>query len=127
MKQFRTSIAEITKEEDVFVVRFLENVDLTGENIIDLLKKLEELSGGKPYKTLADTVNLHLGSIEKSAYFENIKVSNAPHRIAEAFVVADLPIRLLINFYHKNSEIPFPSKVFKNSDDAKKWLNTFHS
>lgn len=127
MKPIKTAIAEINKENDVFVVRFLENADLTGENIIELLNDLEKLSAGKKYKTLADTVDLHLGSIEKSAYLENVKISNAPHRMAEAFVVADLPVRLLINFYHKNSMIPFPSKVFKNKKEAMNWLKSMEA
>lgn len=120
----QTSIAEISKEDDIFIVRFLEDADLNGELIKELLAKLESLSEGKKYKTLANTVNLHLGPIDKSAYIENIKNENAPNRIAEAFVVSDLPIRLLINFYHKNSSIPFPSKVFKNKEEAMKWLKT---
>jgi hypothetical protein len=118
----KTSIAEISKEDDIFIIRFLEDTELSGEHIKELLTKLESLTDGKKYKTLANTVNLHIGPIDLSAYQENIKNENAPHRIAEAFVVSDLPIRLLINFYHKNSLIPFPSKVFKNVEDAMKWL-----
>jgi len=119
-----TSIAEISIEDDIFIVRFLEDAELNGEKINELLAKLESLSKGKKYKTLADTINLHIGPIDLSAYQENIKNENAPNRIAEAFVVSDLPIRLLINFYHKNSSIPFPSKVFKNVEEAKAWLKT---
>ncbi len=120
----KTSIAEIIQEDDVFIVRFLEDAELNGELIIELLAKLEELSKGKKYKTLADTVNLNLGPIDLSAYKENIRQENAPNRVAEAFVVSDLPIRLLINFYHKNSNVPFPSRVFKSIDEAKAWLKS---
>lgn len=125
MKSGKTSIAEIKSDGDIFIVRFKDNADLDGEGIIELLAKLEELSGGKNYKALADTNDMVLGHISRSAYNENIKKENAPHRMAEAFVVTGLPIRLLINFYHKSIRPEIPSKAFKTIKEAKEWLSQF--
>jgi len=124
MKSGKTSIAEIKSDGDIFIVRFNDNADLDGVAIIELLSKLEELSGGKKYKAIADTNDLVLGHIARSAYNENIKIENAPNRIAEAFVVNSLPIRLLINFYQKTIKPTFPSQSFKTVEDAKIWLNS---
>ena len=125
MKSGSTSIADFMPDGDVFIVKFKNDADLDGDGIKELLSALENAAEGKKYKALADTRRLLLGHVSRSAYHVNVKEENAPHRLAEAFVVTDLPIRLLINFYHKTVKPTTPSKAFKTMEEAMEWLNTF--
>ena len=49
----------------------------------------------------------------------------AEYRSAEAFVVATLGVRLIIDHYMKNSTMPYPRKCFEKKEDALEWLKEF--
>lgn len=119
-----TTICDIKQENDIYIILVKHSVDLDGGGIRELLEKLESISENKKYKILFDATDLEMGHVNRSAYEENISVKLAKNRVAEAFVTNSLPVRMIINFYHRVIQPPFPSKLFKTMDDAKKWLNS---
>lgn len=47
------------------------------------------------------------------------------YRKAEAYVVNNLGIRLLVRFYMKNTKKAYPIKIFGQESEALDWLRTF--
>lgn len=119
-----TTICDIKQENDIYIILVKHSVDLDSEGIHELLEKLESISGNRKYKILFDATDLEIGTVNRSAYEENISISLAKNRVGEAFVTNSLPVRMIINFYHRVIQPPFPSKLFKTMDEAKKWLKT---
>ena len=80
-----------------------------------------KLSQGKKMFILAEMAPF--SSMDKSAreYLEEHQVP----AICEAVIIHSLSQRMLINFYHKFKSHKHPSKVFKNLDNALKWVNSF--
>ena len=50
---------------------------------------------------------------------------HAEYRSAEAFVVSNLGVRLIVDHYMKNSKMPYPRKTFDNEKEAMTWLKKF--
>lgn len=46
-------------------------------------------------------------------------------RLAEAFIVNSLAIRLIINYYIRSNRAGCPSKVFMNEQAGIEWLRTY--
>lgn len=47
------------------------------------------------------------------------------YRSAEAFVVATLGVRLIIDHYMKNSAMGYPRKSFEDKEEALQWLRKY--
>ena len=62
-------------------------------------------------------------SAEALEYYSN--PIHAEYRSAEAFVVENLGVRLIVDHYMKNSKMPYPRRTFENTKEALKWLLTF--
>ena len=90
--------------------------------MLSVFRKLEEIAGGKPYKTITDARNINVGHITMDAFKVTSGKQHTPNQIAEAYLFDSLHIRLLINFYFKVCKPVIPCKMFQCPDEAKKWL-----
>jgi hypothetical protein len=61
-------------------------------------------------------------SQEAQIYFAE-KVSTADQIIANAIIINNLPMRMLVNFYLRFKRPIYPSKSFSTLEEAKTWLN----
>lgn len=50
---------------------------------------------------------------------------HAEYRSAEAFVVSQLGVKLIVDHYMKNSSMPYPRKSFETRSEAIKWLRKY--
>jgi hypothetical protein len=103
-------------------IKFKDGVDFVLEDAIIANQTMYDLAEGKPYLSLADTINVR-GQMSKDAmeHFAKDPLTKGV-RVAEAIVVDSLHNRILANFYLKFTKSHNPVKVFNNMDKAIEWL-----
>ena len=121
-----TKKAIVTKITDrIVLLEFKPDIIFELEDATEVNTIIYDLIKGQPFLSLIDISNRY-GSISAEArdYFaKDQKTKNI--RLAEAFVVNNLPMRILANFYKQFHKPPNPIKFFKNKKEAVNWLNLF--
>jgi hypothetical protein len=129
-----TSTIKITKELTEFTLVYDENENILYSRIkpnvffdLELSQKLltavEEFIGLKKHKALIEMGEFNSSSDNaRKFYAENEYVKK--YRIADAFVLKSLSVRLIINFFIKFNKPFIPTKAFSDIDKAKAWLNS---
>ena len=121
-----TKKATISKiDESIILLEFKPDVIFELEDAIAVNTKIYNLVKGEPFLSLIDISNRY-GTISEQArdHFAKDPLTK-DIRIAEAFIITNLPMRLLANFY-KNFHKPInPIKLFKSKTEAVKWLKSF--
>jgi hypothetical protein len=121
-----TEKALITKlSERIVLLEFKPDVIFELEDAIKVNNLIYELIEGKPFLSLVD-ISHRYGSISKEAREHFAKDPNTKNiRLAEAFIVTNIPMRILANFYKNFHKPNNPIKFFKTKDEAIDWLNSF--
>jgi hypothetical protein len=105
-------------EDDIFIAKFNGNHKLEKTDIIEIIELYNTMSKSKPMLSLTIAGEFTSVTTEARVYAEK----NASISIAEAFVVNSIAQRLLIIIYIKLQRKKHPTKVFTNTESAKKWL-----
>jgi hypothetical protein len=105
-------------EDDIFIAKFNDNHKLEKTDIIEIIELYNTMSKSKPMLSLTIAGEFTSVTTEARVYAEK----NASISIAEAFVVNSIAQRLLIIIYIKLQRKKHPTKVFTNTESAKKWL-----
>lgn len=120
-----TKNAIISKITDrIVLLEFKPDVVFELEDAIEVNTLIYNLVEGKPFLSLV--VSNRYGSISTEArefFAKDPKTQNI--RLAEAFIVTNLPMRILANFYKQFHKPSNPIKFFKNKEEAINWLNMF--
>jgi len=82
-----------------------------------------EMTGGQKVPVLIEYAIMILPSLESREYWA--KEESSPFTSAEAFVMKQLPMRLIGNFYLNFNKPPRPTRVFSDRNKAIAWLKTF--
>ena len=117
-----TSILERTGE-GIVIVRKKKNcyVDLDGAK--EDYEAHQKLAGNSPSPVML-VMNEMLNASAEAREFFSLPL-HAEYRLAEAYVVNNLAIRMLVTFYMRTVKKTYPIKIFSREDDAMKWLRTF--
>lgn len=116
---FKTHVSEIYKDKRGFIKLSL----IESQNKFDLAEAIRqreisnEISGGKPYKLLIDTRSSNSVPDKETLEF----ASSESHKIAEAIIVDDLPMRILAKFYVRLNKLNIV-KIFSTEEEAIDWL-----
>ena len=119
----KTFISKIT--DRIVLLEFKPDVIFELEDAIEVNTIIFNLINGQPFLSLIDISNKY-GSISAEArdYFAT-DPKTKDIRLAEAFIVNNLPMRILANFYKQFHKPSNPIKFFKNKKEAINWLNLF--
>ncbi len=91
------------------------------EDIKEIKKTNLNLTKGKKYGVISYTGNNSMISVESRAYLATREVEQ--NKIASAFIIIQLPQRLLLNFFIKVNKPSIPTKSFSNLKDAQEWMS----
>lgn len=108
-------------DEKIIRLNFKDGVEIELKDAIEINKTFYTICKGKPFLSLIDA--RVYGSITADArdfFAKDVLVKDI--RIAEAFVLNNLAIRLFARFYIKFSRPSNPIKIFSELDQAKAWL-----
>lgn len=122
-KTFNHTLGSIFIDEHSFVrMNFVENAELSMENVSEFLKLWEEVCSGdkKPF-----LIDLRGSFISIPLNFIKLLSSNSHStkwKIAEAIIIDSLSQRLMLRFYKPTEPPQFPFKIFTSENDAITWL-----
>ncbi len=120
-----TKKAIISKITDkIVLLEFKPDVVIELEDAVEVNTIIYNLVEGKPFLSLVNVSNRY-GSISTEArdhFAKDPKTQNI--RLAEAFIVTNLPMRILANFYKQFHKPNNPIKFFSNKKEAIDWLNS---
>jgi hypothetical protein len=106
-------------ENDILHVFFLPNSLLEPIDFEEGKAIYTELGDGRKLRHLIEFGEYSTATTEARTWAE----ANSPAAIAEAIVIKSLAQGLLVRFYLKMRKNQHPCKVFRNSSEAKNWLN----
>ena len=117
-----TRSAEIRKiTNDIIRVSFKETVHLGLEEVINIIRKCENFTGGKPYCFLADFSSAGVSfSTEARVYLSNNPM--AKNRLADAIIVPSLAAKLKGDLYLRLHKPLVPTRFFTSEEKAAEWL-----
>lgn len=101
---------------------FNDHVLINLEELIKREDKFIELAKGKKYPVLIDTQGCFI-QYGVDARYHNDNAKRIDHLIlAEAFLVDNIGIKMLVKDHAKSNKSGFPIKTFNNKKDALNWL-----
>lgn len=121
MKIVKSSLAEFQYNNDILYVKPYENVFLDKVEMQSLLTTAVELTERNKYYAVIDTSNNIDSSKDARDYYANNELNC--FRLADAFVVSSLPLRMVVNFFIKVNKPNIPTKMFNTKDSAFDWIH----
>lgn len=103
-------------------INYFDDILVECEDVLEILWVIDQVSKGRALKHLIIINEFTQFTIEAKQLLctEN---SKRKHKISgEAIVIRSLSNRLMENFYLQQNKNLYPIKIFKNTLDAKKWL-----
>ena len=122
---FKNSIAEMWIEDDILYVRHNQNVVITKEVAIDMVKERLLICENTTYPMFFDTRGIKYATKEAREYTkggEGMRCINAG-----GFLVNNAVLEILVNYYLKFNRPKVPVKLFTDETKALKWLRQFKS
>jgi hypothetical protein len=121
-KTLETSVAFLSFEDDILLVKMKEGINLDQAEMEQLLKQAVEFTSPNKYFAIIDTTALYDSTPESRSFYAESDYSN--YRYADAFIVNSLPMRLLVNFFITFNKPKIPSKMFNNEESALNWIQS---
>lgn len=116
-----TDIACLFFENDVLLVTMKEDCSVTVKDMEYLLKTAVSLTRFKKYYAVIDARTNASISSDVSEYYSKSEYSR--YRLADAFIINSLAMRLLVNFYISFNKPEILTKTFADADPAIQWIN----
>jgi hypothetical protein len=110
-------------ENNTVEIRYREAVEVTLEDMEELLKALSDFTGNKRLKRLVICTKNSSLQMAARHYLQQENKSLRDTIIAEAVVVTSLAQKMTTNFYLKFIEEIYPSRFFTDVEKAREWLS----
>lgn len=121
-KQAENKYAVVTLHDDVLTVVMKPNIDLGIPEMAELLEFSANFQGYQKRYTIIDTRSNYNSTPEVRDFYAKSEYNK--YRLADAFIVNSLAMRLLINFYIKINKPSIPSKMFNTPEAAVAWIDS---
>lgn len=110
-------------EHGVVIVRKKKNSFVDIQAAMEDYHAHRKLAGDKPSPSMLVMNEMLNASAETREFFS--KQIHEEYRCAEAYVVNNLAIRLLVSFYMRTVKKSYPIRIFSGESEAYKWLLKF--
>ncbi|MDO8999859.1 MAG: hypothetical protein Q7W45_08855 [Bacteroidota bacterium] len=110
----------ILRSDHIIKIEFKEVEELKLDHVIDIFNIIQPLAPVKKCLILISLANYINPSVEVREFWaakERNEIS-----LAEAILINNLPMTLIVNFYLNINKPQRPTKIFKNETDAIDWL-----
>lgn len=104
-------------------INVVGNVEISVEDVKSIASACQKIGGGKAYPLLINVGKYTLPSVEARKFIA--QAESNPYAKAEAYVISDLPQRIVGNFFLKFDKPARPTKIFTNEEEAMEWLKQF--
>lgn len=122
-KQIQLTHSKVWMREDgIVVLEFGDHIELDVKEAKELLQATKEISGGK--KVLILNVAGKQTTATSAARDFAASPEAVEYTLAEAYVVNNLPQKIIANFYINFHKPLVPTKIFNNTEAAILWLKS---
>ncbi len=125
MKTLDTPYAKFELENDILMIEFKPDLEITLDVAKRIVADRKIISAGKAYPGLGDVRFVKSATKEARAFFELEESQNGV--LAGAMLVESVFSTFLVNFFLKVTKQKMPSKMFTDKQKALKWLAQFKS
>ncbi|MBL7912035.1 MAG: hypothetical protein JNJ41_13335 [Bacteroidia bacterium] len=120
-KEYRLATLEYDAEKNILFYRVKQDITVDVAEIKEMIEYVKEFMGEKRHLALID-FGSSVGSTTEGrrVYAEEIYLTK--YRIADAFLVKSLSMRLIANFFIKVTKPKIATRLFTSETEAIKWL-----
>ncbi len=120
-KVYPLATLEFNPETNILVYRVKQGIEVDVYEITEMLKYVEEFMGDVKHYAVVDFGSNVMSTTEaRNKYAESTYIQT--YRIADAFVVKSLGVRIVANFFIKITRPKTPTKLFTDEKVAINWL-----
>ncbi|MGZ4035013.1 MAG: DUF7793 family protein [Bacteroidia bacterium] len=123
-KEFPLAILEFDQEKNILFYRVKQGIVVDINEMNEMLRDVEEFMGQKKHYALIDFGASLMSTTEARKIYADSQYIQK-HRIADAFLVKSLAVRLVANFFIKATKPKIPTKLFTEESSALAWLIKF--
>ncbi len=122
-KEYPLATLEYNEEKNILFYRVKQ--DQVVDEIKEMIVYVQEFIGHKEHYAVVDFGgNLSSSSEARDIYAQSLYIQQ--YRIADAFLVKSLPVRLIANFFIKVTKPKVNTKLFTDESAAVNWLEGLH-
>lgn len=104
-------------------INVLGNEEITVDDVKSIAESCRQVGGGKVLPLLLKVDKYTLPSAEARKFIAS--ADSNPYAKAEAYVISDLPQKIVGNFFLKFDKPARPTKIFTKENEALEWLKQF--
>ena len=114
------------EEENLLHVKVKPNTDFEYDLSKKIMQDVQDIVGERRHKAIIEMGEYNSSSDGSSKiYTENEYIKK--YRLADAFIVKSLSVRLIVNFYITVCKPSIPTKAFRDLEKAKVWLRSINT
>jgi len=123
-KNYPLATLEYSPEKNILIYRVKQDITVDVAEIKEMIEYVKEFMGDKKHMALID-FGMSVGSTTegRKVYAESDYILD--NRIADAFLVRSLSVRLIANFFIRVTKPKIPTRLFTSEAEAFKWLEAF--
>lgn len=123
-KEYPLATLEYSPEKNILIYRIKQDITVDVAEIKEMVGYVKEFMGETKHMAIVD-FGVSLGSTPecRKVYAEFDYILN--YRIADAFLVRSLSVRLIANFFIRVTKPKIPTRLFTSEAEAFKWLESF--
>jgi hypothetical protein len=121
MKVQDTNLAYFEFEGGVLYARPHAGIFLDVEEMKKMLESAVTFTEYNQYYAIIDTTNDSDSTKDAREYYSNNEFNK--YRLADAFIVKSLPLRMVINFFIRMNKPKVPTKMFTTKEQAIDWIS----
>lgn len=123
-KEYPLATLEYSPEKNILIYRVRQDITIDVVEIKEMIEYVKEFMGDKKHMALID-FGASVGSTTegRKVYAESDYLLD--NRIADAFLVRSLSMRLIANFFIRVTKPKIPTRLFTSEVEAFKWLEGF--
>lgn len=108
-------------EDGILVMTVFPDVHLEVDDYKLMIEERKKMIGDKPFGVIADARAYHTVTKEVRPFVASI---NPPGQVGVAILTESLALRLMANFYMNIDRPASPTRMVKNIDEARAWLQS---
>lgn len=119
--QYPLALLEYNEETNILYYRVNQDQDIDLPEMNEMLRYVEEFMGYKKHYAVIDFGGSLTSTTEARKKYADSEYINT-YRIADAFLVRSLGLKLVANFFVNVTKPKVRTKVFNTEKDAEHWL-----
>lgn len=122
-KKYPLATLEYLEIDTILFYRVKQGIEIDVYEITEMLGYVEEFMGEKKHYAVVDFGSNVMSTTEARKVYADSKYIQT-YRMADAFLVKSLPLRLVANFFINITKPKVQTQLFTDEESAIKWLKS---